>query len=233
MSDMYPHPDGFIGGWWTFDKVHGATAADLAANYGLNSTAAGSAAAPTHIAGVHGGAIRCAMAGDDGDARSLATPLYFRPDRGGPMIMEARVRVSDGDDSAFFVGFNDATDDAVAAQNEDGALNTTGTDLVGIIYEGERSDANGDRWVAVSTKNGNDVESNITLPRLANSEWVRVRVEVNEKGDAQFFINQQFVLERKGAVDADETFCGFVDFDDRDTAYNGDVNWIFACQPRA
>ena len=76
----------------------------------------------------------------------------IEPEDTDAVVIEARVRVSDVDESSIFFGFTDADNDSVIIEDEDGSLNTVATDAFGFLLEGEQDET----WQAVGVKNGAD-----------------------------------------------------------------------------
>ena len=154
--------------------------------YAINNTVSGATASVTAIG--EGGVARIALEASDAQSANFATPVIWRPDKGGPLIVEARVRTSDASKSSMFFGLTDDLDDTVIIEDEDGALNTVPADAVGFLLEGEQDGT----WQAVSVKN------NINGPQTPlghdafdakDSRWQLLTLIVNESGDVKFYID--------------------------------------------
>ena len=200
-------------------------------DYAINNTVSGATASAASDA--EGGVGRIALGANEGDVGNFATPVIWRPDRGSPLIVEARVRTSDADKSSIFFGLTDDLDDTVIIEDENGSLNTVPTDAVGFLLEGEQDET----WQAVSVKNnvdGAQTPLGDDAFDAKNNRWQLLTLIVNEKGDVKFYIDGSLQTEDfvEGLIRPNIRYCAAFGADARATAYNADLDYIYVCQPR-
>ena len=199
--------------------------------FAINNTVSGATASA--LATGEGGVGRIALAANNTDVGNFATPVIWRPDKGGPLVVEARVRTSDSDKSSIFFGLTDDLDDTIIIEDEDGTLNTVPADAVGFLLEGEQDET----WQAVSVKNNVD-GAQTPLGHDAfdakDDRWQLLTLIVKESGGVKFYIDGSLQTEDfvDGLIRPNIRYCAVFGADGRGTAYNADLDYIYVCQPR-
>ncbi|KKK78301.1 hypothetical protein LCGC14_2844960, partial [marine sediment metagenome] len=183
----------------------------------------------------HGGWWRMVIAGDEADAVMLAGERVFEIDEGSPVIFEVRLRTSDSNVSAIWVGLTDDPVESLAIPYtvEDGTGElVTATDQVGFLLEGETDET----WQAVGAQNGtgNTAEALTTGPDSADDTTITLRMELwpDDGGTVEYSINGKLVATKTNWFRSGILFCPAVACDDRGTAFNLDIDYIFCTAPR-
>ena len=183
----------------------------------------------------HGGWWRQVMAGDDADAALIAGERMFEADEGFPLIFEAGVRSSTGNTTAAFLGLTDDPVETVAVvlEDEDGTLNTVATDAVGFMLEGEQDLT----WQAMGVQNDVD-NTQLALTLGADfaadtTQYVRMELNPNDSGTVLYFIDGLLVSTRTSYFRSEIVYCPAINSDDRSTAFNFDIDFIYASAPRS
>ena len=169
--------------------------------------------------------------GDDADAAMVATGEFIRPDRGGEVVAWARYRTTLVNKSAicFALCDNSTYTTAVIFENEDGSINSSPADGVGILLEGEQSLAL--KGLAVKS-NADSPLIDLGIDIVAN-EFVMVGLEVNADGDVWFVVDGKRIGDRhEKLIDPTKTYAAAWSIDDRGTGYAADLDEICARAPR-
>lgn len=182
----------------------------------------------------HGGWWRQVIAGDDADATLIAWELTWEIDEGFPIIMETRLRTSVAASSSIFVGFtdNNAESGAVVIEDEDGTLNTVATDAYGFLLEGEQDTT----WQAVGVDTDSDktqaAMTGTTDAANATTQVVRTEADPSSSGTVNYYVDGVLGSTRTSWVDSSLVLCPAVSSDDRNTAYNVDIDYVYVRAPR-
>ena len=181
----------------------------------------------------HGGWWRQVLAGDDGDATLIAWELTWEIDEGFPLIMETRVRTSVAASTSVFIGFtdNNAESGAVVIEDEDETINSVATDAYGFLLEGEQDLT----WQAVGVDTDTDKTQAVMVGTTdaANSTTQVVRTEANpnDSGTVLYFVDGILGSTRTSWVDTSLVLCPAVSCDDRNVAYNFDIDYVYVRAP--
>ena len=190
--------------------------------------------ATQNIQDKHGGWWRQVLAGDDADATLIAWELTWEIDEGFPIIMETRLQTSVAASSSIFVGVtdNNAESGAVVIEDEDGTLNTVATDAYGFLLEGEQ-DAT---WQAVGVDSDTDktqaAMTGTTDAANATTQVVRTEAWPTDSGTVFYYVDGVLGSKRTSWVDTSLVLCPAVSSDDRNTAYNVDIDYVYVTAPR-
>ena len=199
----------------------------------LNETVASSAT--QDITGKHGGWWRQVMAGDDGDAALIAGEQAFEADEGFPLVFEAGVRSSTDSTTSAFLGLTDnpVESGAVVIEDEDGTLNTVATDAVGFLIEGQQDLT----WQAVGVQG--DADNAVVALTLGDdfaadtTQYLRMELNPNDSGTVLFFIDGELVSTQTSFFSSEIVYCPAISSDDRGTAFNFDIDFIYCSAPRS
>ena len=142
------------------------------------------------------GVVRGSVDTTDNDITNLFKdgPIY-RPNAGGPVIMESRVTlITSVADGETYVGFSDddGTDEVAITLSAADVQTSNATDAAGFAYTG----AGTADWKRVGANNGsitNAARCNVkgaTTPVAAT--WQTLKVVINEDGDADYYIDGIF-----------------------------------------
>lgn len=172
--------------------------------------------------GVVNGVLRLASDGTDGDINNVFGVEAFSA-AGGPLCMEARVKMSSLS-TGVFVGFtDDNAADEIPIDDDGGTLTTTASTAVGFVYDSGGNDT----WDMVSVDDDVDGAQTSTGVAPVADTYQTLRVVVNSDGSAEFFINGKFEGSRTAAVDTDAVLCPAVAQKANGTACNVDVDYIY------
>lgn len=118
----------------------------------------------------------------------MVGPLVYRSQRG--LVIEADVTHNDVNDAALFFGFTDQNSALEMPMEHNGSsVIATATDAVGWLYDTNFST---DNWRCVAAANG--VVRNFDSGRLhVNSVYQILRIELDYRGNADFFLNGVYV----------------------------------------
>ena len=202
------------------------------ADYGLRFTQHGSATAPSRHAYQGDAVLRCPLSADDNDIHIIAGDVIIEPQYGGPVIVRARLRTSEADNSSIFFGLSDAnTESGMIIENEDGSLATAPADAVGFLLEGEQDETWNGIWV-----NGNADGDLTPLGHNAydakDDRWQFLQLNVYRDGTVRWHIDGKLLAEKSKIIDPTEEFCIAVAADARGTAYNLDLSYLYYGFPR-
>ncbi len=199
----------------------------------LNETVAD--AATQDLLNKHGGWWRMVLAGDDADAVLLAGERMFEVDEGHPLIFEAGVRSSTGNTTTAFLGFTDnpVESGAVIIEYENGAINSFATDAVGFLIEGEADLT----WQAAGVQGDQD-NSLVALTEGADfaadtTQYLRMELTPDDSGTVLFHIDGALVSEQTSFFSSEVLYCPAISTDDRASAFNFDIDFIYASAPRS
>lgn len=174
----------------------------------------------------HGGTVRF-VGTTDGHIQNLFGPEMYRPDQGGPLIFECRVKMS-SITTGFAAGWTDDNDtDEMPIDLDGGTLTTTATDGVALVYDSGK----GANWYGVAVKNGSDHGSApLDLgvgPTAATYQTLRVVVDA-DGNNADFYVDGKFRGTLSGAcTTATVLHAPFAAQLANGTASNIDVDYIF------
>lgn len=192
--------------------------------YATNADTGGTAFA---INTQHNGVIRGTGDGTDNDLTNIYGPAQWRADAGGPLTFEARVTLitslADGEE---YIGLSDeATDENPMTVSAADALTSTAANAVGFCYTG----AGTADWKAVATNAGTDgtvTRCNVggaTTPVVGT--WQTFKVVVNVDGDADYYINGVWHVNKQLAVAPATLLNIFVCQQDGGTARSTDIDY--------
>ena len=147
------------------------------------------------------GAVLITADTSSGNRTSVTQSLNWQASDGGPLIGEFRVKsISAVTDRAIFVGFTNAASTStleIPIEMSSEALATNADNAVGFMYD---TAATYDVWYCVGTASTVDAtEVKTTVVPVADT-YQTLRVVVNITGDAEFFIDGQFVGAVENAV---------------------------------
>ena len=204
------------------------------ADYGLRLTDAGTGSTDAaYNSDLGEGALRLAFAANNTAGSMVGGRTIIEPQYGGPIEVQARVRVSDVDVASVFFGLSDASTEtnAVIIENEDGVLNTLPSDAVGFLLEGEEDTTWNGIWV-----NG-DVDGDLTpLGHNAfdaqDGRYQMLHLQVYRDGTVRWYIDGALLAEKSKIIDPTEEYCFVLGGDARGTAYNVDLGYARYCFPR-
>ncbi len=183
----------------------------------------------------HGGWWRQVMAGDNADAALFAAERMFEADEGFEINFEVGVRSSTGNTTAAFFGLTDDPVESVAVilENEAGTVNNVAADSVGFLIEGPQDLT----WQAAGSQNA-VANSLVALTEgadfLANTtQYLRMELNPNDNGTVLFHIDGDLVATQTAYFRSSILFCPAFNSDDRGTAFNLDVDFIYCSAPRS
>ena len=186
----------------------------------------------------HGGWWRQVMGGNDSDAALLAGERMFEADEGFPLVFEVGVRSSVGLTTACFLGLTDDPVESIAViiENEDGVLNSVAADAVGFLLDAEAS-STGLTWQAAGVQNDVD-NSLVALTEAADfaanvTQYLRMELNPNDSGTVLFHIDGDLVATQTSYFRSSVLFCPAFNSDDRGTAFNLDVDFLYCSAPRS
>lgn len=223
MSGEYPR-----GTLELFEDFLGDNASNLTENVAGSTT--------QDVDAIHGGWWKQILAGDGGDACSIAGEVAFEVDEGHPLIFETRLYTSDADMSSIYVGMSDENSDAVVIEDEDGELNTVATDAFGFLLEGEQTTDPVQAWQAVAVDTNVDkTQDVISGCTVANDVIHTLRLEANpnDSGTVKYFIDGELLKTKTAWFDSGTVFCPVLSSDDRDAAYNVYYDYLYCSAPRS
>lgn len=134
-----------------------------------------------------GGWISILSGDTDNEACFMATPLNW--DISKNPVCEARVKISDVTDTAFFFGFSDAvleTTPALTIDYDSGTLAAGATDAAGFVVDADKVTSTA---YAASIATGGSVAAATTGYMWVDNATKVLRVELKSDGDAHFFID--------------------------------------------
>lgn len=122
----------------------------------------------------------------------------FRAAEGG-LAIEARVKLDAITTAGFFVGFTDngAFEAPIEASGVGNGITTNATDAVGFLFDTRMTNAN--LWAVGVANDVDAVSVNTGIAPVANT-YVTLRVEVDNLGNATYFINRNAVARVATAV---------------------------------
>jgi len=138
---------------------------------------------------------------------AVGTPIMFDVDLMGPIIAEARVRLTDLDTKEVFFGFSDIDPNTVSIQTDicHGASTTitlTASDLVGFLLSAELTDD--EDWHTVyngGTSSGVTASGSLDADDDAVAgEWQVLKMEIFPNGTVSFYIDEALIRTVTGAV---------------------------------
>lgn len=168
---------------------------------------------------------------DDDDAE-VVTPLNWWA--GKSCAFEARIRVSTTA-IAFNAGFADTTNedaDTLPLMYSGTTLTSKATDAAVIMAD---SDATTDVLYCASVNGDSDGTTTTTGVALAANTWYLVRVEIDEAGNVDFYLNGSHIYQEKLGIGLHVPLSGYIGFIRRDagaTAAKGTIDTIRVWQNR-
>jgi len=153
------------------------------------------------------GVIQLTTTDEDAHSLCLVTAKMFDVAKMGPIVAEARVRLSDLDTKQVFFGFTDENDDDQIIEGEimKGATTTltlTASDICGFYLSDELTDD--EDWHGAyngGTTTGETVSTSVDLDADAVAgEWQILRLEVDPNGTARWYIDENLKQTVEGAV---------------------------------
>lgn len=181
----------------------------------------------------HGGWWRFASGGNDDEGISLAGELAWEVDEGYPLIFETRLFTDNAGKSSIFVGMNDAVNDTVVVMDEDGSVVATATDCVGFLLEGEQDETWGTIAVDSGTATSISYLTDATDAADDTIQTLRMELNPNDSGTAEFYIDGQLVGTRTSFFDSSIVYCPILSSDDRATSYNPTFDYLYVSAPRS
>lgn len=133
---------------------------------------------------------------EDKHCCGLATPLMFDVAKMAPIILEARVQFDDEDTKGYFMGLSSANGDDLALEDDvvQGTATTltlTATNFVGFYWSSELTDDadwhavyNGGTTACSTNSANQDLDDD-----LVAGEWQVIKLEVDNNGDARWYID--------------------------------------------
>jgi len=197
--------------------------------YIVNTDTGGTAAAVSEAAN---GVVRMTTDGTDGDIQNLFGAENWKVSTQGFLIFETRVALQTSLAQGVYIGLTDDNDaDEVPINDDGGTLTTTASDAVGFVYDSAGSDL----WDMVSVKGDADgAQTSVNAafaPRL--DTFQTFRIVLNSDGDADFFIDGNFVGTRENAVTASVLLAPAVAQLANGTAASVDIDYLYLCAGRA
>lgn len=147
----------------------------------------------TVVANSVSGEATLTSASDDGNHAANCTSatldqLNFKANQGG-LYMETRVKIDDVSEAVLFVGFTDVISSTVELPiylTGADAIDSDATNACGVIYD---VDAATDEFAHGGVKADADTDPAFSGESPSDGVYVKIRVEVNEDGGVQGYIN--------------------------------------------
>lgn len=178
------------------------------------------------------GVATVALGAADDDDAELVTPLVFWA--GKSCAMEARVKISAAT-VAFNVGFTDTMNevaDKLALMYSGTTLTSTSSNAAVILGD---ADATTDNLYCASVNGDADGTTTTTGVALAADTWYTIRVECNEDGDVDFYLNGNHIYQEVEGISTHVplgAYVGFIRHENSATAAYGYIDYIRAWQNR-
>jgi len=198
----------------------------------VNTNSVAASAGGLSIVSATGGIARLTCGASDNDDQELASDFLWSASKA--CAMEARIRAGTSV-IAFCVGFSDSQNepaDTLAVTYSGTTLTSTASDCAVFFFD---SDATTDNIYAVAVKGDTDgtvVNSGVSLQA---STWHVYRVEINENGDVDFWLDGVHVGSESTGITTNVPLCVYLGVIKRDSAAGSvtlDVDYIRAWQRR-
>jgi len=154
---------------------------------------------------IFNGALRISSNDEDGKGAALTTELIFRPDKNGPLVLEARVQLQSLLVRSIFVGFCGTIVDDIAEPLTSTTITHTLTaaDLCGFVFDSQLTALT--EWHACyngGTTTGQTISTSTGTGIVAVAgEWDLLQLEIFPNGTAKYYINNALESTVEGAVD--------------------------------
>jgi len=176
------------------------------------------------VAPIAGGVPGLSLLSGDTDDQVMffGTGLIF--DISNNPVIEAKIRITDVDQTSFYFGFSDANTETTPASTIDyagGTLAAAATNAAGFVSDADKSSS---LFYAAHIKTGGSVAAATTGITPTDSTWYVLRVKLDSSGNCWWYINGVAVYYKATAV-TDVPLCAVFNAGTRDDG-GGDAVYV-------